>query len=296
MSGLDAGLSAHLATARTTLCHCWAVRRRDGVEMGFTDHDGPLGFEGIEFRADTGLSALALQQGTGLSVDNTEAMGALSDASIREVDIEAGRYDGAEVRAWLVNWQEVNERQLLFRAHIGEMRRSGGAFEAELRGLTDVLNQPEGRVYQKPCGAVLGDAACKIDLASPDLSVEVTLAEVEERRAFGLGNLDGWAEGWFRFGRLIVLDGAAAGLSGTIKHDRFDDDGRVVELEFPLRAGVAPGDRVRLVAGCDKRAETCRFKFNNFLNFQGFPDIPGDDWSLADPSRERRLDGGSRRS
>ena len=75
-----------------------------------------------------------MQQSTGLSVDNTEALGALSDAAIREADIEAGRYDGAEVRAWLVNWADVSARQLQFRGSIGELRRAGGAFEAELRG------------------------------------------------------------------------------------------------------------------------------------------------------------------
>jgi len=52
---------------------------------------------------------------------------------------------------------------------------------------------------------------------------------------------------------------------------------------------------VRLEAGCDKRMGTCQLKFNNLLNFQGFPDIPGDDWSITDPSRVARLDGGSRR-
>lgn len=296
MSGLDPALEAHLQGGHTTLCHAWAVTRRDGVGMGFTDHDLPLAFEGIEFRADTGLSALALQQSTGLSVDNTEALGALSDGAISEADIEAGRYDRAEVRAWLVNWQDVAQRVLLFRAHIGEMRRTGGAFEAELRGLTEVLNQPGGRVWQKPCGAALGDGACKVDLSVPDFSVEAAAVAVAERRVFRFKGLDDLAAGWFRFGRLTVLDGAAAELSGTIKQDRFADGERVVELWHPLRAGVAAEDRVRLSAGCDKRAETCRFKFNNFLNFQGFPDIPGDDWSLTDPSRERRLDGGSRRS
>lgn len=296
MSGLDPALGAHLASGHSTLCHAWAVTRRDRVGMGFTDHDLPLAFEGIEFRAETGLSALALQQSTGLSVDNTEALGALSDAAISAADIEAGRYDGAEVRAWLVNWRDVAQRVLLFRAHIGEMRRAGGAFEAELRGLTEVLNHPGGRVWQKPCGAVLGDAACKVDLSAPDFSVEAAVAAVSERRVFHFKGLDDLAAGWFRFGRLVVLDGAAVGLSGPIKQDRFADRERVVELWHPLRAGVAAGDRIRLLAGCDKRAETCRFKFNNFLNFQGFPDIPGDDWSLTDPSRERRLDGGSRRS
>lgn len=296
MSGPGAALKAHLQSGFTTLCHCWAVKRRDGTEMGFTDHDGPLVFEGLSFRADTGLSALALQQTTGLSVDNTEAMGALCDAAIREADIEAGLFDGAEVRAWLVNWQDVAQRQLLFRAHIGEMRRLGGAFEAELRGLTDVLNQPEGRVFQKGCGAVLGDAACGFDLATPDFTFELAADAVEERRVFRFDGMDQVAAGWFAFGRIDVLGGAGQGLSGLVKRDRLEGATRVVELWHPLRAEVAAGDALRLVAGCDKRPETCRFKFNNFLNYQGFPDIPGDDWSYTDPGRAGKLDGGSRRS
>ena len=101
----------HLGTGITTTCRAWALTRRDGVVMGFTDHDRVLRFDGVAFRPDTGLTALALQQSTGLSVDNTEALGALCDAAIREEDIEAGRYDGADLRAWLVNWQDVDGAQ-----------------------------------------------------------------------------------------------------------------------------------------------------------------------------------------
>jgi hypothetical protein len=36
---------------------------------------------GSVFRADTGLDGAALQQTTGLAVDNAEALGALSDAA-----------------------------------------------------------------------------------------------------------------------------------------------------------------------------------------------------------------------
>ena len=97
-------LAAHLAGGLTTLCHAWAVTRTDGALFGFTDHDRDLAFDGITFRADSGLSARALQQGTGLSVDNTEALGLLSDAGLSEVDIVAGRFDVAEVRCWRVNW------------------------------------------------------------------------------------------------------------------------------------------------------------------------------------------------
>jgi uncharacterized phage protein (TIGR02218 family) len=58
---------------------------------------------------------------------------------------------------------------------------------------------------------------------------------------------------------------------------------------------LAVGDRVRLTAGCDKRMETCRLKFNNFLNFQGFPDLPGEDWVMAVPKKGNANTGGSRR-
>ena len=155
-----AELHAHLAGGLGTVARCWAVTRADGISLGFTDHDRDLAFEGQSFRADTGLSAKTLQQATGLSVDNSEAMGALRDDALSEADIEAGRFDGAEVVCWLVNWQDVSQRRMLFRGSIGEIRRAGGAFHAELRGLTEALNRPLGRSFQKPCSAVLGDAAC----------------------------------------------------------------------------------------------------------------------------------------
>ena len=52
-------------------------------------------------------------------------------------------------------------------------------------------------------------------------------------------------------------------------------------------------DRFRIIAGCDKRAETCRKKFSNLLNFRGFPLIPGDDWVTAYPKEGANHDGSS---
>ena len=55
----------------------------------------------------------------------------------------------------------------------------------------------------------------------------------------------------------------------------------------------APGDSLRLTAGCDKRFATCRLKFVNQANFQGFPHVPGEDWLLAVPRAEGDNTGGS---
>lgn len=169
----------HLATGTTTVARCWRVTRGDGVVLGFTDHDRDLAFEGTLFKAGAGMGGKALSQTTGLAVDNTEAAGALSDAAIGEADLLAGRFDGARVEAWLVNWADPGQRMMQFRGSIGEVAQAGGAFRAELRGLTELLNQPQGRVYQAPCSAILGDARCGVDLTLPGYSEERVVEDVE---------------------------------------------------------------------------------------------------------------------
>ena len=287
-------LLTHLTTGTTTTCRAWAVTRADGVTLGFTDHDRDLSFDGITFRADTGLSAQAIEQSTGLSVDNTEAIGTLTDTAITEADIIAGRYDGAEVRFWIVNWADPSERLMRFRGSIGEMRRNGPEFRAELRGLAEALNQPQGRVFQRACAATLGDAACGVDLNTPAFRIETPAYAVKRNRVFWTDPLP-QAERWFEKGRLTVMSGAATGLSGLIKANRIDGPRHLIELWQPLGAEVAAGDLIRLEAGCDKRMATCQAKFDNLLNFRGFPDIPGEDWLVSTPRRSGSNDGGSLR-
>lgn len=295
MAGLDAGLQAHLEGGLTTVCHAWLITRKDGVQFAFTDHDLPLVFDGVSFRADAGLSAKAIAQTTGLSVDNTEAVGALSDASIREDEIEQGRFDGAEVQTWLVNWQDVSQRWLKFRGSIGEITRVNGTFRAELRGLTEALNRTLGRVYQKPCTAVLGDAQCRFDTTLPGYTVTLPVDVQEGARTFTWESLPGFDEEFFIRGRIEVIDGPAAGLFGLIKHDRVRDGVRIIDLWEPIKGDVSTGTQVKLIAGCNKRLETCRLKFNNILNFQGFPDLPGEDWVVAVPKSTGTNTGGSLR-
>ena len=295
MSEVNEEFLSHAKTGLTTLCRCWLIRRMDGKSYGFTDHDMPLSFDDQTFKADTGLTALALQQGNGMSIDNTEAIGVLSDASVSEDDVYAGRFDGAEVTAWLVNWADVSVRWLQFRGSIGELRRGNGAFHAELRGLTEALNKPLGRIYQKPCTAVLGDKACGFDLGQSGYTSELEVEQVSDAGVLRWTDFRRYEPGWFARGRFTVLSGDAAGLWSTIKRDSFEDKDRVIELWEELRKSVQPGDMVRIEPGCDKRLDTCRLKFNNIFNFQGFPDIPGEDWVLAVPKQSGVNSGGSRR-
>ncbi len=285
-------LYAHLGTGCTTVCHLWLVERTDGTVLGFTDHDCSIDVDGIWYRADSGLAAGALQKTTGLSVDNTEAVGALSSLAIDEADIAAGRFDGAKVTAWLANWQDVSERTCLFRGHFGEITFGEGMFKVELRGLTDRLNQLQGRTFQKTCGAVLGDSKCRVDLTQPQFSHEEDLT-IGGSGEVTLVQAAAFAADWFTYGTVTALTGQATGLSRVIKRDSDPAGARRLQLWEEFSVPLVAGDRVRVTAGCDRTMAMCRSKFNNLLNFRGFPHIPGEDWLASYPVSSGGNTGGS---
>ena len=214
MRAIDPELQARLDGGATTLCRCWRVRRRDGVELGFTDHDVDLSFGGLTYRASSGMDASAIQAATGLSVDNAQAMGALTAAAVREEDVAAGRYDGAEIWHWLVDWERPELRVLMFRGSFGEIRRADGAFEVELRGLAEALNAPVGRTLMRTCDRALGDSRCGFDTEKPGFAGEGEVEAGSEGGTLAVSGLGGFAEGWFEHGVLTWLTGENAGDDG----------------------------------------------------------------------------------
>lgn len=210
-------MTARIESGAAMLCHVWVLRRADGAELGFTDHDRDVVVEGVICRAASGWTAGAEDSAVGLSAGSAVVAGGLDDAAISDADVEAGLFDGAAVALWRVDWDRPDLKIRLWTATLARIRREGVGFTAELDGPLAKLERVVGRTYGRDCDAVLGDGRCGVDL-----------------EAF-------------------------------------------------------PG------AVCDKRWATCLGTFANGANFQGFPDIPGDDFLTAAPVEGGRNDGGSRR-
>lgn len=288
---LPEGLADHLASGATTLCHCWRVELRSGEVMGFTDHDRTLSFDGVTYEAETGFTATEIESSLGLSVDNAEASGALSSTRLGEERLTAGDFDDAAVELWRVNWQDVDQRLLLKRGVVGEVTRGRGFFSAEVRGLSQALNQPKGRLFQYGCDAVLGDARCGVDLASPDFSAEVAVNACTELRQLAVSGAQGFAAGFFAGGTWRFLNGSNAGRQGQVKFHRLRGGAADIELWQPLPCAANPGDRLLLRAGCDKQFATCRNKFGNAARFRGFPHMPGDDFVMSYAVKQKKSKG-----
>jgi uncharacterized phage protein (TIGR02218 family) len=285
MRPIPSALQTKLDSGVTTLARCWKLMRRDGVVMGFTDHDSDLVLDGVTFRAGTGFTSSEAASRFGLAVDGAEISGALADDALTDADLAAGRYDAARIETWLVDWSDPALKVLTARGTLGEVRREGQAFSAELRGLADLLSQESGRLYTAKCGADLGDIRCKVDLTDPALRGSGAISVVEGTSILVASGLDGFADGWFSLGRLLWNSGANAGLAIEIKEHRLAAGQARLTLWQAMPEPIAIGDTFTVTAGCDKRFATCRARFANTDNFRGFPQIPGNDFLLASPTQ-----------
>lgn len=272
-------LAAHLKQDATTTCYCWRVRLSDGTLMGFTDHDEALHFDGLTFLAASGFHASDNEAASGFAASSAEIAGGFSSEAVREDDLSSGRYDGALVETFLVNWQDTAQRLKLDLREVGEVTRAGGYFQAELRSLAHRLSQPQGRVYSRRCDARLGDSRCRVNLSS--FRRDGTISQLLTVGKFRVGGLTGDAQGRFRLGRLTFTSGANSGLSFDVEEHQVSDDGVDLQFWIPPERSVEIGDTFTIVAGCDKSFAMCKATFANQLNFQGFPHIPGSDFAYS---------------
>ena len=281
MKSLPSGLQAHLDSGTTTLSWCWKITRTDGAIFGFTDHDLSLTFAGTIYEPESGFVPSEIRSAQDFSVDAQDVEGALSSDRITETDILDGRWDNAEVEVWRVNWAAVDQRVLMRRGNLGDIRRGRNSFVAEVRSLAHWLNQTIGRTYQFSCDADLGDARCGVNLTSPLWSASGTVATLSGSRGFTATALGSFATDTFTLGVVSWTSGANAGRKAEIASFAA---GAVKLFEAPVRP-IAVGDAFLATAGCDKQFATCATKFGNGVNFRGFPHMPGEEAVLRYPNQ-----------
>ncbi|MEL6504159.1 MAG: DUF2163 domain-containing protein [Pseudomonadota bacterium] len=288
MNDFNHALKTHLSEETTTTCTCWILRRRDGLVMGFTDHNRPLTIENVTCSAATGFQPTQAMAQLGLAADNQDIAGAFSADSITETDLHAGRYDGARVEIWLVNWAQTDQREHLRTSVLGEVSRQDGRFTAELRSLTSLLDQKIGRTFSRRCDAQLGDGRCQVQLHNAAFKGYGTVSAVEDNYQIKVSGLEAYPVHWFQHGNLTWRTGRNVGLSTEVA-----THAQTGALSFaqtlPERAET--GDQFEITAGCDKQFSTCKSKFANGINFQGCPHMPGTDFALGYPSRDDVHDG-----
>lgn len=170
-------------------------------------------------------------------------------------------------------------RAVVFPAFADSRKYGNLIFRCTAAGITDSV----APTYPTTAGLSVTDGTCDF-LAVEAWTRSGTVAIVDDEVTFRTSDIDGYSSGWFSLGALRFETGSNAGLVFEIK--RYEVAGLVYKrwilFQRPPYA-IQAGDRFYVVPGCDKRAVTCRVKFDNLVNFRGEPFVPGSDYLLDYP-------------
>lgn len=273
----------------TRWSQCWKIVRIDGTVFAFTDHDDVVSFNGVSYSPCHSLTASASELGALIgSVGNVDLNGIISDDAITEIDLLGGKFDGAFIEIWMVPWTNQGG-EIPFRLSSGvggnvEQRLTSYRMEVLTPGVK-LQQQALLETYTPQCRFELGDARCGIHLDHLTVDGDVTAQVIPSafnqaaRRIFRDGSRME-SDGYFDMGTVRWLTGDNSGAFSEVKS--FTTGGTFVLWQTMIYP-IAVGDQYEAVPGCNKLKETCINTFDNYTNFGGFPDVPGEDASKISP-------------
>ncbi len=183
MKNLSPALQTHLQGDSLTLARCMMVERVDGTRLGFTDHPRDLlvdmgtGNGKETFAGAGGFNSTAHAGDVGLSADTVSLLGVIDDVRITESDLKGGKYVGAQVWVFDVNYVTPDDGVIqIDYGVIGDIEINDQTWVANTKSIAELLSQTMGEKYGRYCRATLGDANCKIVL--DPLSWQATTAYI----------------------------------------------------------------------------------------------------------------------
>lgn len=301
MKTISPAFLAHLQSGDGRLATLIKITPRTGTPICLTDHDTDITFQGNTYQSVPGIETTAIRSESGGSVDNLSVSGVLHDSGIPRDELVSGKYNNSTITVYRVNYTDPDNQYMVDRvATIGEIEIGDHAYEIELLGLIDHLQYEVGDLISPGCRAVLGDSRCTVDIQGyTEYGVVISassrkefVAEILERHPGG-GHTAGYNNtggNWFTFG-LVIWDSSITGAFNHATDGKQYNDGLQEEVQkydylslenrftlfHAMPYDVQPGDKFKVVAGCDKKKSTCKAVFSNVINFQGEPDLPGED-------------------
>jgi uncharacterized phage protein (TIGR02218 family) len=159
--------------------------------------------------------------------------------------------------------QDPYEKSVIFIGQIKKVAFKGLSALGDCVGFEHFLKVPVPAFrYQITCNHQVFDAKCQLVAATWKVSAQVTLDAT--KTILSSATFASYAGSYFT-GGLVSFEGESrtvvANSSGTIT------------LGFKM-LNLEDNDVIDVYPGCNGRVTTCRDKFNNIVNFLGFPFIP----------------------
>lgn len=256
----------------------------------FTDHPEDLVFPTTEvFLAMDGMDGSAEQRQDKFKGLNRDVRGLISDSAVSDLDLQKGLFTGAIVDAYLVDTRLAEISPISVVQYIIRGASFDGAtWVAEVDGVGAQYKQPVGEYWGPVCRVALfstGPGKCNVSTAGFFETAAIALVgQARSNFTFGIVNALWNETGFGQDGFCTFSSGANVGWESRIKSYVAGGGVGVVTLQERVPFDMQIGDVVSLLPGCNKQIigttlspPHCRDRYDNIVNAQAEPFIPGGD-------------------
>lgn len=252
-----------------------------GVVARYANYDIAITYLGNTFSPNTALFERSrVRTVLGVEVDTldlnvysrpTDTIGGVSWSKAAA----AGLLDGAQVlleRVFMDSPPNVVGGYVNFSGSVADIDMTRTNIHITVKSTLELLNiKMPRRLYQAGCQHTLYDFDCGVD--KTEFAQNASVLAGSTRTSINFSTLKD--NGYFDLGYIEFTDGDMVGNKRTVK---LHSSGTLALL-YPLPLIPQVGDGFVVYAGCDKSQGTCTGKFNNVVNFRGFPYIPAPEQS-----------------
>ncbi len=266
MRTVPAAIATRLAAGSSTICFVADITRKDGVTVSLSESDATWNAYAPTAGLQIGTIPYGLD-GYSSGVDFVLPVGDGDDAVIRPDDVRAGAYDGAvctitEIDMTLPAAGGVQ----IFWGHIGNQERTTeGKLKLSAKGILSQSHQILVERYHPMCIWFFCGFGCELD---PALYTHLgTIAAIPDRYTLTVT----WAGGTPADD--VLKDGVTTVTSGIRVNWRVENranTGTTLLTFLAHPSGLAVGDTISVLQGCQKRFVDCQ-AYGNHLRFGGQP-------------------------
>lgn len=259
------------------VCRYVLITFTDGSTAAITNHDRSFTLDADEYVPSPNLSAIQMLQTSGTQVSTQKVFSTWFEGIFNPEDLEAGLYDDADIQVGWIGWDmSPLERMVIFSGKVGEISYNDEGLSIEALDDQKLLEENFGRTYTTHDPYTFGDAQFGLSEATYTEGGTIDFVLSNRLKFKASGAMTGQDAGWFTFGKLTFLTGPNTGWSGEVKIHAKDGDvniGTSIEFYIPTPFPMTVGDTFDVVAGYDGSFEQSKNKFNNGINFGGFPHV-----------------------
>jgi uncharacterized phage protein (TIGR02218 family) len=173
-------------------------------------------------------------------------------------------YFGNDIMSVTLFLQDSSGTETIWKGRYVSQKINNSHFTIVTESLFTTLKRPGLRAqYQKTCRHALYFSGCNLDKDNFDVSGTLTAISGE---AYSVTEASSQPDGYYSGG--MIEDPTDGSLRWIVDHV-----GQVLTLARTFEA-LSVSDTVNIYPGCDHIRTTCVDKFNNVLNYGGFPWIP----------------------